>query len=147
MKTKKGWYGNSQKHSMASRGISSKIPKNKLTMPNKIYHGTDMLSWKEIQKIGIINRPDKKAKNTELGYLYGTTEEGWAKVYAKTRAENIMDFWDLESYEGVILEIDLKGLNVEYDPTVALDVLTAYRVPLPISPDRIKLHKIIKVEK
>jgi len=137
------WKREGHRHALASKGISTKAPPYKPIMPKKMYHGTDILSWNDIQKVGFHNRPDKMAKCTEPGYVYGTNKLGWAEVYAESRAKDIEDFWDVENVGKVILEIDLEGLPVEYDPTVALDCLygDAFRVPLPIDPKRVKLYK------
>lgn len=136
----KGWKGQSYRHSLASRGIRSNIPDYKKKMPKKIYHGTDEYSWNMIKMIGF-REPIEflKSKFANLGYAYGTTEEGWAEIYAEERAKRV------GSKYGVILEIDVSGLPIEYDSTVALDSLMfqAFEVSLPIGPERVKLHKRI----
>jgi hypothetical protein len=106
--------------------------------PARIYHGTDALSAAIIQRVGFREASAFEAANrTEPGYVYGTTEPDYAEVYAKKRAEMI------NAKEGVVLEVDTRGLDVQNDPTVAVDSLydIAYRVPLPVGPERVKVHK------
>jgi hypothetical protein len=148
MKTK-GWHKDRYQHSLASKGVKTsskssqktKLPKEQ-KWPEKIYHGTDEYSWNIIQRVGF-HEPDPylKSKYAELGYVYGTTEKGWAEIYAETRAKQ------MGSKYGVILEIDTKGLDIKYDNTVVIDslMLQAFSVKLPIGPERVKLFKKIKV--
>jgi hypothetical protein len=145
----KGWHKNSEKHSLASRGVKTnlqsknlKTDTNKKEFPEKIFHGTDEYSWNMIQLVGFREPIEYlKSKNAKLGYAYGTTEEGWAEIYAETRAKQ------MGSKYGVLLEIDVRGLDIDYDDTVAIDSLIsqAFSVKLPIGPERVKLVKKIKV--
>lgn len=103
--------------------------------PEVIYHGTDALSAAIIQKVGFKDvDPHFRTTRAEPGYVYGTTESGWAQVYAERRAVQF------GTVDGVILEIDVRGLPVEMDTSVALDSLMgiAFRVPLPVGPERVK---------
>lgn len=123
----------------------SRIQENPLMYgyaPDTIYHGTDAMSALFIQKVGF-REPDPYFRTTraEPGFMYGTTEPQWAEHYAIRRALNV------RTREGVILAVDVRGLAVETDPTVAMDSLLdqAFRVPLPVGPERVTVFKTIPV--
>lgn len=115
-------------------------------VPDFMYHGTDGLTGLYAVRGGFEkDLPDylehTRSRYAELGFLHGTQEMAWARAYAKARARN----W--RQKQGAVLRIDLRGLPVEDDPTVALDGMPAraFRVPTPIPAERIALAEEVPV--
>lgn len=107
--------------------------------PDFMFHGTDAISGLVAAKKGFEAEPPEyivRATRTEPGYVYGAEVVAWAEAYARARARQ----W--RQHFGIVLRIDLRGLAVEDDPTVALDGMPAraLRIPSPVPADRITVH-------
>lgn len=115
-----------------------------MSFPDVMYHGTDAISGLIAAKKGFDPEPPEyivRATRTEPGYIYGAEVPEWAEAYARARARQ----W--RQRYGIVLRIDLRGLQVEDDPTVALDGLPAraLRVPSPLPASRIAIHTEVPV--
>ena len=112
--------------------------------PETMFHGTDAISGMVAAKKGFDPEPPDyivRATRTEPGYIYGAEVVEWAQAYARARARQ----W--RQRFGIVLSIDLRGLEVEDDPTVAVDGMPAraLRVRAPVPAERISLHAEVPV--
>lgn len=112
--------------------------------PDTMYHGTDAISGLVAAKQGFEADPPtyiQRASRTEPGYIYGAEVPAWAEAYARARARQ----WHQRI--GIVLQIDLRGLDVEDDPTVALDGMPAraLRIRSPVPAERIRVHAEVPV--
>jgi hypothetical protein len=112
--------------------------------PETMFHGTDAISGLVAAKRGFEPQPPDyivRATRTEPGYIYGAEVVEWAAAYARARARQ----W--RQRFGIVLSIDLRGLDVQDDPTVALDGLPAraLRVRTPVPAERVSVHAEVPV--
>jgi hypothetical protein len=109
-----------------------------------MFHGTDPITAAVAVRRGFSLEPPDHAIRTryaEPGWLHGTPELEWARAYARARARQY------RFAVGTVVRVDLTDIDVEDDPTVALDGLPApaYRARTPIAASRVSIEEEVHV--
>lgn len=104
MRKNSGWYGDRYSHGLASRGIRSKAVNKKEDTKYKMYHGTNLDSYKAIQRTGYVYLP------------YITNDYTDAKDWSK-KAVHMFDKVSNKKEDNIpiIIEIEVPREFIKYD--------------------------------